>query len=272
MAEMRDEDFTRFVAEVYRLTRIHMDGSKRALLINRLEKRLRDLNLATFDDYYKYLKKDPSEEPRFINAVTTNETYFFRAPKVWEFFGKTYLSKWFEANRGKTLSVWCAAASSGEEPYTIAMLCEEFARTHPGFLWTLKASDIAEDMIQKCREARYFGRAIEKVDPQLLRRYFDVREGGEYAIKPEFKKKLSFFKHRLQDEVKFGPFDIIFVRNVLIYFDVPTKELVLAHAERGLKPGGTLVVGESEGLLNVKFGLKYLMPSVYVKEAVRGVG
>lgn len=270
MAEMSPEDFSRFVQEVYRLTRIHMDTSKRALLINRLEKRLRDLNLSSFDEYYRYLKRESAEAPKFIDAVTTNETYFFRAPKIWEFFGSIYLSKWFEANRGKTLAVWCAAASSGEEPYTIALICEEFAKSHPGFLWTLKASDISEEMIQKCRDARYSGRAIEKVEPKLLKRYFDVNERGEHAVKAELKKKIGFFTHRLQDEAKFGPYDIIFLRNVLIYFDVPTKELVLGHAQKALKPGGTLVVGESEGLLNVKFGLKYLMPSVYTKEITRG--
>jgi len=267
--ELSDKTLRKFAELVLKLTGIQMNEQKRALLENRLNKRLRALSLATYDQYYDYLTGpgvDPAEIVRFTDVVTTNETYFFRTPRVWEYFQKTFLPEWLKANQGATLQMWCGASSSGEEPYTIGILCEEFAASHPGFSWSLKASDISEEMLAHCQEATYSGRSIETVDPQRLKKFFKPGKDGAQTLIQDVRGKIKFFKHNLHDHPPLSKLDLVFLRNVMIYFDVPTKERLLTAMHGALKPGGTLIVGESEGLIGVKTPFKYLQPSIYRKE------
>ena len=248
-------------------TGIQMNESKKALLINRLSRRLAALKLDSYEEYYRYLKKgDEAEMSRFIDAVTTNETFFFRAPKMWDFFSSKFIPEYFRESQGKPLKIWSAAASSGEEPYTIAILCEEFAKTHSKFQWSLQSSDISEEMLRKCREGEYDSRSVEIVPKPLLKSWFDAPEPGRYLVKEDLKKKVKFFRHKLQDPVPGKEFDVIFVRNVLIYFDIPTKEAIVRSFHAALKSGGLIIVGESESLVNIKTDFKYVAPSIYQKE------
>lgn len=268
MSDMGQREFEEFVDLVYKYTRIRMNESKRALLVNRLGKRVRDLGLRDFKAYRDHLVLDEGEKIRFIDAVTTNETFFFRAPKVWEYFSQTMLKSIAEKARAKPLQIWCGAASSGDEPYTIAMLCEEFAASHARFTWQLHASDISTDMLERCRQGQYAGRAIEKIDPRLLKKYFEPKD-GTYRVRDALKRKVRFFRHRLQDPPPMAGLDIVFLRNVMIYFDAETKDAMLSAIYDALAPGGYLVVGESEGLVNIKAPFRYLVPSVYQKEEAR---
>lgn len=265
--EVNDKQFKMYAALVYKLTGILITENKRALLNNRLDKRLRARQIKNYDSYYEILTggKDETEVRRFIDSITTNETYFFRAPKIWEFFSGQFLPQWYaETGAKKTLQIWCAASSSGEEPYTIGILCEEFARKNPSFKWQMRASDISEDMLARCNEAVYSGRSIEKVDPKILEKYFDKKNSEDYAVKNLVKQKIQFFRYNLLENSKFtSEFDIVLLRNVMIYFDGPTKEGILTRMAKSLKSKGTLVVGESEGLIGVKAPFDFIAPSIF---------
>lgn len=267
--DMSAEDLKLFVELVYKKTGIKMGPEKKALLVNRLAKRMRALKIETYSEYYKFLTSKASDKDvqDFIDSVTTNETYFFRTPAVWDYFSKQFLPEWFAANKGKSLKLWCAASSSGEEPYTIGLLCTEFAEKNPGFTWSLVASDISEEMLRKCQAGTYSGRSIEHVSPARLKKYFQSDDGTTYKVASTVKSNIRFIRHNLLEKPKQSQFDLIFIRNVMIYFDVQTKEKILAFMEESLKNQSVLVIGESEGMVGVKTGFKYQCPSIYKKAA-----
>lgn len=263
---MTDTELKQLCQFIYQKTGIVMTEAKRALLINRLGKRLEKHQCKNYGEYFLKLSKALEKDPiylDFISAVTTNETYFFRAPKIWEYFKNKFLPEWWQSTQGKrTLSMWCGASSSGEEPFTIGILCQEFAEKHPTFRWNLLASDLSPDMIAQCNTAVYSGRAIDQVDPKLLKKYFlDVPQGKE--VSKEIRKNIKFIRHKLQDAPPGKNFDIVFIRNVMIYFDAPTKEVVLSRARESLRPDGVFIIGESEGLLGLKSEFETIQPSIF---------
>ncbi len=267
---LSDHELKQFTALVRKLTGIQMNEQKRSLLENRLGRRISALGLKSYLDYLKLLETQGEGSPeytKFVDAVTTNETFFFRAPKVWEWFSRSYLPQWYGKNKNQTLNMWCAASSSGEEPYTIAMLCEEFALRNPDFRWTLKASDISEEMLANCKKATYSGRSIELIEPPLLRRYFS-QKGDDFTVVPELRSKIRFFKHNLQEKPPTQVMDLIWLRNVMIYFDLPTKEKILNEMFQVVRPDGFLVVGESEGMIGVKNDFKFVQASIYHRPIV----
>lgn len=268
-AKMSDEEFNNLVDLVFEHTSIRMNSSKRHLLINRLSRRLRELGIDSYQQYYLFIKspKGKSELGSFIDSVTTNETYFYRAPKIWDYFYQEYLPEWYNSLKiKKPLKMWCSASSSGEEPYTIGIFCEEFKSKHKDFSWSLAASDISNEMITRCKTGIYSGRSISKLKPIFLKKYFSPLPNEEYEVQNTIKKNINFFTHRLQDNPKGRGFDIIFLRNVMIYFDKEVKEIVLKQMEKAINPGGILVIGESEGLVNLDTNFKYIKPSIYCLE------
>ncbi len=268
--EMSSQELSLIFGLVKERTGIQMNESKKALLMNRLSKRVSALGLGSYAEYYRYLTQSPGageETSRFIDAVTTNETFFFRAPKLWDFFASKYLPERYRASPDSEVKLWCAASSSGEEPYTIAMICEEFAKSHPKFCWSLEASDISNDILGKAHAGVYDARSLEQLPPRFLKIWFDpVGEAGKFAVKEALKKKVRFFRHKLQDPPPGKDYDVIFVRNVFIYFDLPTKEAIVGKFRSILKDEGMLIIGESESLVNVKNDFKYISPSIYRKE------
>lgn len=256
---------------VHRYTGIVMTDRKWALLHGRLRRRLQTLALADYRDYLVILENQAEEVGHFIDLVTTNETTFFRTPRIWDYLRQSFLPEWANKHRGSTLQVWSAAASSGEEGYSCAMLFEEFRLTHPAFRYRILGTDISAQILREASAGVYQGRNLEglrRAHPAMYERY--LRPQGERAeIVPMLRTAVSFRQHNL-----FKPLlepvrmDLVLLRNVLIYFDEAGQEAVLAQVRRAIAPGGVLIIGESESLTRLNTGFEFMQPLIYRNKAV----
>jgi chemotaxis protein methyltransferase CheR len=253
---------------VHRHTGIFMPERKWTLLQGRLRRRLQTLALDSYRDYLAVLESRPDEVGHFINLVTTNETAFFRTPRIWEYLGQQ-LPRWFDTHRGSTLQVWSAASSTGEEAYSMAMLCEEFRAQHPAFRYRILATDIASDVLATGAEGRYHGRNIEglrRLRPAMAEKYFEP-DGEAYTVVPALRANVSFRQHHLHQRLDGAPrFDVTLLRNVLIYFDEAGQRRVLEQARHAMQPHGVLVIGESESLSWLETGFTFEQPLVYRRQ------
>jgi chemotaxis protein methyltransferase CheR len=238
----------------------------------RLTRRLRAHNLNSFHEYCSYLFSDKDEEEfaRFIDAITTNKTDFFREPRHFELLTKTVLPE-FSGLRGPML-LWSAACSSGEEPYTMAMILSQYQESHPGFTFRIFASDISTIALTRAVEAIYSAEAVEPV-PMLMRRKYLLRSrdrgDGRVRIAPELRRLVSFERLNFMDQ-DYGldeEAQVIFCRNALIYFDRQTGEKIVARLLRYLSPGGYLFIGHSENLNGMKLPIVQAAPAVYRKRS-----
>ncbi|QNK00766.1 CheR family methyltransferase [Dyella telluris] len=252
--------------KVQRHTGIHMAERKWTLLQGRLRRRLQALELSRYRDYLAVLDERPDEVGAFINLVTTNETSFFRTPRIWEHFWQQLLPEWYRQHPGATLQLWSAAASTGEEAYSMAMLCEEFRERHPAFKYQILATDIASDVLAVGRAGHYQGKSIEglrRSRPDLLAKYFQACGEG-YLVAPSLRGHVLFRGHHLHKRLDGAArFDITLLRNVLIYFDEPGQCNVLENVRRAMAPNGILVIGESESLTRLNVGFDFEQPLIY---------
>lgn len=280
-AVVSDADFASFQALVNREAGIWLSPVKKALLVGRLSRRLRELGLATWRAYHDLVVADEAERVRMLDAITTNETHFFREPRHWEHLAEKVLPAWRdEAERGlrpRRLRAWSAACSTGEEPYTIAML---LAGTLPsGWDLEVHATDLSTRVLERARRAVW---PIEKAAeiPEDWRRAFMLRGVGEQAglmrAGPEIRALCRFGRLNLATEAyPQGPFDLVFCRNVLIYFDRGTKERVIDGLLDRLTPGGLLFLGHAETLAGYSTRARPVLPTVYARAAgapARGEG
>jgi chemotaxis protein methyltransferase CheR len=255
--------------KVRRHTGIHMADRKWTLLQGRLRRRLQALELSRYRDYLAVLDSQPDEVGNFINLVTTNETSFFRTPRIWDHFWQQLLPEWFRHHRGATLQLWSAAASTGEEAYSMAMLCEEFHAHHPAFKYQILATDIASDVLAAGKAGHYHGKSIEglrRSKPELFARYFQPSGEGHLAS-PSLRAHVLFREHHLHKRLDGAArFDIVFLRNVLIYFDEAGQCNVLENVRRAMAPGSTLIIGESESLTRLNVGFDFEQPLIYRRQ------
>lgn len=251
---------------VHRHTGISMNEKKWTMLQGRLRPRLRTLSLRCYRDYLALLENTPDEVRNFVNLVTTNETTFFRTPRVWDYFAQHFLPRWHAAHPGRTLRMWSAAASSGEEAYSAAMLCEEFRARHPGFQYQIHATDISSQVLAAAMAGTYGGRSIDALRqqrPAMLAKYFRPVDGG-FAIAPELRAHVTFAEHNLYQRLSHREaFDFVMLRNVLIYFETGDQERVLENVRRTIAADGVLVVGESESLARLSTGYQFEQPLIY---------
>lgn len=247
-------------------TGIAMTEKKSILLQRRLRPRLRELALDSYRDYLHVVEKDRAEVQLFINMVTTNDTLFFRTPQVWEYFSGSFLREWRSAHPGQTLKIWSAAAASGEEAYSIAMLCEEFRQQAADFQYQILATDISTATLAIAREGLYHGRSIDKIkalQPGLLEKYFQPHADG-MRIAAELKNHIRFAEHNLLRQLQTPVrFDIVFLRNALIYFDAESQEKIVSLAREVMQDEARLILGESESLSRLNTPFRYEMPLVY---------
>ena len=265
LEDMRPGTVERVIKKVHSLTGISMNEQKKTMLQSRMRRRMRDLNIGSYEAYMDYLDKTPGETQNFINIMTTNETFFFRTPRVWEHFQKEFLPEWFAKNLNGTLKVWSAASSSGEEAYSIGISCNEFKLKNPSFDFKIMGSDISSEVLQEAMDGTYPEKSIEFVrrsQPELFAKYFTEKDENLFAVSAEIKKKVQFHPHNLFT-VKKEMFDIIFLRNVLIYFTGEDQEKVLKNVARSLKEEGTLMIGESESLNRLDTPYEFKTACVY---------
>jgi len=260
-----DREFNSFREFIYDQTGISLSDEKKTLVISRLSKRLRHYSLNTFKDYFELVIASSQEGERqaVIDLLTTNETYFFREPKHFSFLEKEVLPKW---KGGKTLRVWSAASSTGEEAYSIAMLLDDMLGNLP---WEIFGSDISSRVLKTAQQGHYQLHRIDGIPKEYLRKYCLKGVGehdGTLLVDKTLRKKVTFASVNLKMPLRnLGLFDIIFLRNVLIYFDVETKKQIIKQLVEQLQPEGYLFIGHSESLKGIHDGLETVIPTVYRK-------
>ena len=264
--EMSDADFRRFAAFFTERLGFAFPPTKRSLLAGRLDRRLRELGLNSYSEYWRVLTAPSSESEvqAAIDRITTNETSFFREPAHFAFLRQALLERRFPPRR--TVRLWSAACSSGEEAYSLAMLLAETLGLEA--YWEILASDVSQGALQRARRGLYPLAGIRGLPLHLLNRYC-LRGMDEYrgqmlmdrALRQRVRFLLLNLAQTWPDEL--GRFDVIFLRNVLMYFEATVKERVLSRVCDRLLPGGLLLVGSAESLSDLRVGLEKLQPSIY---------
>lgn len=276
-ASMKDREFQRFSAVIYDYVGIKMPLSKKIMLEGRLQKRLKVLGLSTFEEYSEFVFNQDghdSELIHLIDVVTTNKTDFFREPAHFEFMTKVALPNIISTKRNmqrEPIQVWSAGCSTGEEPYTLAIVLSEFAANHPGFSIEITASDICTQVLKTAKAAIYPEERTDTIPLNLKKKYLlRSREKTRSMVRiiPKLRSLVSFRRINFMDD-DFGiseKMDIIFCRNVVIYFDKPTQQLLMEKFYRQLRPGGFLFIGHSETLNDLDLKFKPVASTVYMKE------
>ena len=272
--EMTDSEFFRIGEFIQKQCGIKMPLSKKIMVQGRLHKRLRMLRLPSFGDYADYVFSPAGTEEELyhmIDAVTTNKTDFFRESKHFDFLAAQVLP---HARGDKTrftarpMQFWSAGCSTGEEPYTLAMVLAEHARTDPSFHFSILATDISTKVLEQAATAIYPHDKIEPVPMALRKQYLlKSRNGREVRMAPELRACVQFARLNFMDTRYALPdtFDVVFCRNVIIYFDRQTQEAILGRICRHLAPGGYLFMGHSETLNGMNLPLQFVTSSIYRK-------
>lgn len=264
MVAITDQEFAQFQRFIFESAGITLSPAKKALVSGRLARRLDLHHSNSYGDYFRLLSsgKVPQEVQMAIDLLTTNETYFFREPKHFDFLRRQVV----QFPISQPLRIWSAAGSTGEEAYSIAMLLEDMRGAHP---WEVVASDISARVLQRARAGHYPMERARHVPQEYLRRFCLKGEGeqeGTLLVERGLRNKVKFLQVNLNESLpNIGTFDIVFLRNVLIYFNGDTKRKVVSRVLSVLQPGGWLLIGHSESLHGVNDTVQAVAPSIYRK-------
>jgi chemotaxis protein methyltransferase CheR len=269
VTQLRMEVFKQFADLIYKEAGIYLGEHKQALISARLGKRMRFLSIKNFDDYYEFIQKDQSRKElnNLLDAVSTNVTYFYREPDHFNLLA-SLVRQWLK-ERQTRIRIWSAACSTGEEPYTMALILSEAVRNVSDI--KILATDISNSVLTTARKGEYEAKKLEKISGKMIEKYFiPIGNRGKklYRVNESIRKMIHFSRLNLSSPpypMK-GPIDIIFCRNVMIYFDNKVKERLLEDMYRLLKPGGCLMVGHAESLSGILSRFKSVRPSVYIKQ------
>jgi chemotaxis protein methyltransferase CheR len=259
--EFTHADFEKVRKLIYNYAGIALSESKHDMVYGRLAKRLRALNLKTFQQYLQVLEKgDPKELELFTNSMTTNLTSFFREAHHFEILNRYLKSQ----KPGGSFNIWCSASSTGEEPYSLAITaCEAFDSLRPPV--KIFATDLDTNVLEVGRQGIYAGEEVRKMGAPRVSRFFTQLSDGRFQLKPELREMITFRRLNLIEpnwSIR-GPLDAIFCRNVMIYFDKDTQFKILQRFAPLLKPEGLLYVGHSENLYHAAEFFKLQGKTVY---------
>jgi chemotaxis protein methyltransferase CheR len=261
-----NQEFALFQRLIYKIAGISLSDAKKVLLVGRLTRRLKVYELGTFTQYYRMLAtgEHPDEVQTMVDLLTTNETYFFREPKHFAFLRDEIIKK---RKSPATFRVWSAASSSGEEVYTLAMV---LAENLPNAPWEIVGSDISTQVLAKAAMGHYSLARTEGIPPGYMSKYClkGVRShAGSFLIAPELRQRTRFYQINLTNPIdaEIGEFEVIFLRNVMIYFDPSTKAKVVHNLLPRLKSGGHLIIGHSETLNGITDRVEAVFPTIYRK-------
>lgn len=264
-------DYARLRELIYAEAGIRLGTEKKTMLEVRIRRRLKALSLHSYGQYCDYLfgRQGMKEEMvHFIDVVTTNKTDFFREPGHFDFLVDRALPESSRHESERPFLIWSAGCSTGEEPYTMAIVLSEYAQAHPGFRFRILASDISTVVLGKAELGVYASDEVNPVAPQLRRKYFmRSRQPGSERVRvvPELRRSIEFRRLNFMDS-DYGIIekaDAIFCRNVIIYFDRPTQERILLKLSNCLVPGGYMFVGHSETLHDMNLPLEPVAPALY---------
>lgn len=265
---LSSKEFEQFRELAYKTFGLDLKEGKEQLVSSRLSKLIASLNFRSFHDYYDHVVADKTGEAllAMVDALTTNHTSFLREPAHIEFLCEHILPELAQRDR---VRIWCAASSTGEEPYTLAFSVLEAMPAASRARVEIIASDISTRVLEIAQRAVYAADRLQGVSPALQSKYFLRGEGrsrGFYRVKPEVRKLVEFRRVNLVEPYPdMEPFPVIFCRNVMIYFDKSTQERVVNRLSHYLEPGGYLFIGHSESLMGANQPLQYVRPAVYRK-------
>ena len=271
-------DYTRLRKLVYDEAGINLGTERKTMLEGRIKRRLKELAILSYSEYCEYLFSGEGlrdELVHLIDVVTTNKTDFFREPRHFDFLTATAVPEFLASNSARRpMLIWSAACSTGEEPYTLAMVLSEYGLTHPGFAFRITATDISTTVLKKAALGIYSTDAVRPVPQSLKVKYF--MRGRERSLErvrvvPEL-RSLVEFRHLNFMDSDYGlteKFDVIFCRNVIIYFDRPTQQSILNKITQRLQPRGYLFMGHAETLHELVLPLAPVAPSLYRRSDAR---
>lgn len=257
--DLTESEYLRFRDEILRLSGVEFGATKRALLSNRIRRRVRATGAADYDAYLGLLRTPSGrqEVQRFLDTITTTETWLFRGPSQWEFV-RGWIRHWADhQSEPATLRIWSAATANGAEAYSAAICARE--ALGPGFgghAIDVLGTDINVEALASARRACFGHYAVAQMDSALRNRWFRAA-GGEFALDDELTAHVRFHRHNLLQPATEGPFDLVLLRNVLMHLARPARQLALDHAISALRPGGYLLTGEGEGLFGLDHPLDY---------------
>lgn len=273
MMEISDREFILLRDLIYKNFGINLTEAKRSLLVRRLQSWLKNQGFSSFKTYYDHLTTHPNDDSfsELANRITTNYTFFNREPDHFDHFQQVGLPELTQAHQQEgsyDLRVWCAAASTGEEPYMLAMLMMDFLGGRYN-TWDagVLATDISHRALSVAKLGVYTEEQIKTLPTRFRNQYFTKMSNGSWSANDRLKKEITYRRFNLVNQAyPFKKrFDIIFCRNVMIYFDNPTKDHVIQRLSDCLRPGGYLYIGHSESIARGKNGLQYIKPAVYKK-------
>lgn len=266
--KITDAEFERLIKFMHSTYGIDL-SKKRILIEGRLSNTLTERGFKTYNEYMDAIFADHSgrETVELINKLTTNHTYFMREPQHFTFMKDVFLP-YVERNvRDRDVRIWCAASSSGEEPYTIAMVIDDyFGSRKSGWDLRILATDISTKVLQKAKNAVYSADALQSLPEDWKRKYFRPNADGTYTVVDKIRKEVIYKQFNLMDKIVYKkPYDLIFCRNVMIYFDAPTKDALIERFYDASKDGAYLFVGHAE-TVSKKSRYKFVQPAVYRKQ------
>ncbi|HEX3135015.1 MAG TPA: protein-glutamate O-methyltransferase CheR [Planctomycetota bacterium] len=259
--ELTQAEFRHFQELVYTQAGIRLAASKLSLAQNRLQKRLLDLGMDSWSDYIDLVRTPGSRELQgCIEALTTNETFFFRHKDHWDLFIEQILKPW---NATRTLRIWSAACSTGEEPWSAAIACREHRSDVRS---TIEASDLNQRVLTQAQAGVYGTYALQKLTDYARDRWFSKAGDERWRVRDEVRNGVTFRQHNLLEPTRGSQVDVMFLRNVLIYFDEASKRRALDQVAQRLAPGGWLFLGGSESLPVGMPGFRPVRPQIYRRE------
>jgi len=272
LEELTEAEFAEIRQLIYTQFGIHLTAEKRTLVVGRLQKHVRSQGFTSFSAYLESIKQDTTGESLkiLVEKISTNHTFFFREDDHFEYLSQTVLPQLVEAcdrNHSRDLRIWSAGCSSGEEPYGLLILMKEFfgesyAQWDAGVL----ATDISTRVLEAAKLGIYDDKKLERVPAVLRQRYFERLADGRWQVSEALRREATFRHFNLMNDFPFKkPFDVIFCRNVMIYFDAPTRDALVQRFFQQLKPGGYLFIGHSESLSHGTSAFRYVRPSLYRK-------
>lgn len=268
MMTLTEKDFVRLYTYIHKNFGINL-SKKKQLIEGRLGSTLVSMGYSNFSDYVDFIltKASKNDIDVMLNKLTTNYTFFMRERMHFDYFRDTILPQLVQKKKDKVLSVWSAGCSTGQEPYTLSIIMKEFLGADAA-RWDTRvlATDISQNVLTQAQAGIYPAESLKDMPPAWTTKYFRKLSDGRYEVTPELKSNVIYKTFNLMDPIKFRlQFDVIFCRNVMIYFDQPTKDALVNRFYDATSSGGYLLIGHSEALNKATTPYKYLMPATYRK-------
>ena len=271
--QVSDAELARYAELIYKRTGIRVSPQKKMLLSNRIRRRLRETGIEGFSQYFKHLKalapKDP-EWDAFLQEITTHETYLFRDESHWDWFRNSFLAEIAANTRSsggkRALRIWSSACSTGDEAYTTACCIAACLPNRQGWMIQITGTDIGVGALEQARQGAFGQRAMQLVPEEYRRRFFKKANDAEvWQAKPALREMVTFRQHNLMEPIRAEPFDLVFLKNVLIYFDAASKKQVMSNVRSAIRAGGLLLAGAAEGVSDLLKDFVRVHPWLYRK-------